>query len=125
MLRKISCGYAAGTVGALVAAGVLWLLVREGVTAWMGISWHPRMSRDWLVVRLFWGGIFGLPLALPILENRVILRGLVAAAVPAAYTLMVLFSRAGLGYGALTPVLIGSIFALWGICAAGWYRQSR
>jgi hypothetical protein len=130
MLRKLSCGYAAGTMGALLALAILWLLVRDGVTGWMGVSYRPSFSRAWLISHLFWGGIFGLPLALPVLENRVVLRGLVAAVFPAAYTLMVLLPQAGKGilglsYGAFTPVLLGVIFALWGMTAAGWYRYTR
>jgi hypothetical protein len=130
MLRKLSCGYAGGAVGALLACVALWLLGREGVTSWMGVGIHPRLTSDWLISHLFWGGIFGLSLSLPVLENRVIFRGLLAALLPAVYTFMVVFPRAGkgvmgLGYGALTPVLLGVIFALWGITAAGWYRQTR
>ncbi len=130
MLRKLSCAYAAGTVGALIACLLLWLLSREGLTAWLGISLHPRLTGHWLIGHLFWGGLFGLPLVLPILENRVAMRGLLAALVPAAYTLLIYFPRIGrgslgIGYGPLTPALLAVVFALWGLAAAGWYRQAR
>jgi len=130
MLRKFSCGYAAGTVGALLASTVIWLLAREGIISWMGVSWHPSLTTPWLISHLFWGGIFGLPLTLPILENRVAFRGLLFALLPAAYTLMMLFPRIGKGilglnHGPLTPVLLLTVFALWGLTAAGWYRQTR
>lgn len=130
MLRKLSCAYAAGTVGALIACLLLWLLGREGLSAWLGISLRPGLTGPWLIGHLFWGGLFGLPLTLPILENRVAMRGLLAAVAPAAYTLLIYFPRIGrgilgTGYGPLTPVLLAAVFALWGLAAAGWYRQAR
>jgi hypothetical protein len=130
MLRKLSCAYAAGTVGALIACLLLWLLGREGLSAWLGISLRPGLTSHWLVGHMLWGGLFGLPLALPILESRVAMRGLLAALVPSAYTLLIYFPRIGrgilgTGYGPLTPVLLAVVFALWGLAAAGWYRQTR
>jgi hypothetical protein len=130
MLRKLSCSYAAGTVGALIACLLLWLLSREGLTAWLGISLRPSLTSHWLIGHLFWGGLFGLPLTLPILENRLAMRGLLAALVPAAYTLLIYFPRIGrgtlgTGYGPLTPVLLAVVFGLWGLTAAVWYRQAR
>jgi len=130
MLRKFSCGYAAGTVGALIACTVLWLLAREGIIAWMGVSFRPGMNRSWLISNLFWGGLFGLPLTLPVLANRVALRGLLFSLLPAIYTLMVFFPRTGknilgINHGPLTPALLLTVFALWGLTAAGWYRYAR
>jgi hypothetical protein len=130
MLRKLSCAYAAGTIGALVGCLALWLLGREGFSSWLGITLQPRLTSTWLIVNLFWGGLFGVPLALPILENRVAMRGLLAALLAAAYTLLIYYPRLGrgplaTGYGALTPVLLAALFALWGLIAAVWYRQAR
>jgi len=130
MLRKLSLAYAGGTVAAMVACLTFWLLGRDGVNAWLGVALAPRLTNYWLYTRLVFGGLCGLLLVLPILPNRVVLRGIVAGLVPAAYALLVLFPRLGrglfgFGYGALTPLLIVSLCLLWGLLAAGWYRLVR
>lgn len=130
MLRKLSLAYAGGTVAALVACLAFWLLGRDGVTAWLGIALAPRLTHYWLYGRLIFGGLFGLLLVLPMLPNRVPLRGILISLAPAAYILLVIFPRAGkglfgLGYGALTPLLIGALCLLWGLLAAAWYRLVR
>ncbi len=130
MLRKLSLAYVSGTVAALVACLAFWLLGRDGVTAWMEVALAPRLTHYWLYARLVFGGLCGLLLVLPVLPNRVVLRGILISLAPAAYILLVLFPQAGrglfgFGYGALTPLLIGGLCLLWGFVAAGWYRLVR
>jgi len=130
MLRKLSLAYVSGTVAALVACLVFWLLGRDGATAWMGVALAPRLTSGWLYTRLIFGGLFGLLLVLPVLPNRLPLRGILISLAPTAYILLVLFPRIGrglfgFGYGALTPLLIGGLCLLWGLLAAGWYRLVR
>jgi hypothetical protein len=130
MLRKFSLAYVSGTIAALVACLVFWLLGRDGITTWMGVALAPRLTTGWLYSRLIFGGLLGLLLALPMLPNRVPLRGILISLAPAAYILLVLFPRMGrglfgFGYGALTPLLIGGLCLLWGLLAAGWYRLVR
>jgi len=130
MLRKISLAYTSGAVAALVACLVFWLLGRDGITTWLGVALAPPLTTGWLYSRLIFGGLIGLLLTLPILPNRVPLRGILISLAPAAYILLVLFPRMGrglfgLGYGALTPLLIGALCLLWGLVAAGWYRLVR
>ncbi len=130
MLRKFSLAYAGGTVAALVACLAFWFLGRDGVTAWLGVALTPRLTTGWLNSRLIFGGLFSLLLTLPLLPNRVLLRGALISLVPASYILLVLFPRMGrglfgFGYGALTPLLICGLCLLWGLLAAGWYRLVR
>jgi hypothetical protein len=130
MLRKLSLAYVSGLVAALAACLVLWLLGRDGVTVWMGVALAPRLTTGWLYSRMIFGGLLGLLLVLPMLPNRVPLRGILISLAPAAYILLVLFPRMGrglfgFGYGALTPLLIGVLCLLWGLLAAGWYRLVR
>ncbi|MEZ4484466.1 MAG: hypothetical protein R2864_07675 [Syntrophotaleaceae bacterium] len=100
MLRKLSLAYTGGTVAALTACLVFWLLGRDGVTAWLGIGLAPRLTPCWLYGRLIFGGLCGLLLVLPILPNRVPLRGMLISLAPAAYILLVYFPRAGGGCSA-------------------------
>ncbi len=130
MLRKFSLAYVSGTVAALVTCLVFWVLGRDGATAWLGVALTPHLTTGWLNSRLVFGGLFGLLLTLPLLPNRVPLRGILISLAPAAYFLLVLFPRMGRGlfgfsYGALTPLLIGGLCLLWGLLAAGWYRLVR
>ena len=130
MFRKLSLAYVSGLVSALAACLVLWLLGRDGVTAWMGVALAPRLTTGWLYSRMIFGGLLGLLLVLPMLPNRVPLRGVLISLAPAAYILLVLFPRMGrglfgFGYGALTPLLIGVLCLFWGLLAASWYRLVR
>ncbi len=130
MLRKLSLAYVSGTVAALVACLVFWLLGRDGVTAWMGVDLAPRLTTGWLYSRLVFGGLCGLLLALPVLPNQVPVRAVLISLAPAAYILLVFFPNLGrglfgFGYGAMTPMLIGALCLLWGLLASGWYRLVR
>lgn len=130
MLRKLSLAYTAGTVAALVACLILWILGREGFNAWLGVSLRTGVTAAWLSPRLIFGGLCGLFLALPLLPGRLSLRAVLIGLVPATYSLLVYFPHTGrglfgFGYGALTPLLIGGLCLLWGFLAALWYRLVR
>ncbi len=130
MLRKLSLAYTSGTVAALMACLVLWILGREGVNAWLGVSLRAGVTMAWLAPRLIFGGLCGLFLALPVLPRRLSLQAFLIGLVPAVYSLLVFFPRTGrglfgFGYGALTPLLIGGLCLLWGLFAAVWYRLVR
>jgi hypothetical protein len=58
-----------------------------------------------------------------------VLRGVLLSLAPSAYALFVVLPRGGQGtlglaLGALTPVLVVSLNALWGIVGAAWYRTA-
>lgn len=127
MFRNLSAAFTGGVIGALLSSLLFWELSRDGVIAWMGIALHPLLSLSWLYPRLVVGGLWGLLFTLPLLPGRPAMRGLLWSLAPAAFMLLHQMPAAGhrlfgLGYGALTPVLVLLINALWGLTAALWYR---
>jgi hypothetical protein len=129
MLRKLSAAFTGGVIGALLSSLLFWELGRNGVTAWMGVTLRPGLSFAWLYPRLVAGGLWGLLFLLPLLPSRPATRGLLWSLAPSAFTLLHVMPMAGrglfgLGYGALTPVLVLLINAVWGLTAAFWYRAA-
>jgi hypothetical protein len=129
MLRNLSAAFTGGVIGGLLSSLLYWELGRDGVIAWMGVAMHPGLSLAWLYPRLIIGGLWGLVLLLPLLPSRPATRGLLWSLAPSAFTLLHIMPMAGkglfgFGYGALTPILILLINAVWGLAAAFWYRGS-
>lgn len=129
MLKAINGALAGGLVGALLNSVALWLLGAAGVTAIIGVAIKPEFTRPWLYQRLLWGGIWGLLFLLPILRNRVFLRGILFSLAPSALAFFVLFPDAGkgvlgLGFGRATPVLVILVNMVWGLAASCWYDAS-
>lgn len=127
MLRNLSAAFTGGAIGGLLSSLLFWELGRDGVIAWMGISLHPGLSLAWLYPRLVIGGLWGLLFTLPLLPGRPATRGLLWSLAPSAFMLLHQMPMAGrglfgFGYGALTPVLVLLVYAVWGLTAALWYR---
>ena len=128
MIRKISCGYVGGALGALVDSIDVWVLGKLGVLALLGVGLKPEFTAGWLYPRLVWGGLWGLLLVLPFLKNRVLLRGMLMSLAPTAMVWFVMFpgmgkGMLGLGFGLLTPLVVLLLNFIWGMVAALWYRS--
>lgn len=128
ILRRISCYFAAGAVGGLAGACLLWALGAYGATDALGVRLAPRLSSHFLYSKIVWGGIWAQLLLLPLVKSRVLIRGLFIGLGPAAYQLLyaypVVQNRGffGLKLGALTPVVILVVMAVWGIVTVLWLR---
>ena len=128
MIRKISCAFTGGIIGALCESIIIWLLSHAGVSAMIGISLKPKFTTDWLYPRLIWGGLWALLLVLPILKTKTALRGIIFSLLPSAITLCIILPEMGKGmwglrYGTLTPVLIVISGFIYGMIASGWYKN--
>ncbi len=127
LLRRLTVCYAAGSVGALVNSLTVWLCGANGITAFLKVDIHPRLTADWLYPRIVWGGIWGL-LLLPLVKSRLLLRSLVISLWPTAaqlfYVLPVLQHKGLLGMklGALTPLAVIVFNWIWGLAALLWLR---
>ena len=126
MIRKISCAYTGGLLGALVDSFNIWFLGKAGLTTWLGIGLQPEFTMSWLYPRLVWGGIWGLLLLTPFLRDRVLLRGVLFSLLPSAMVLFMVFPSMGkgvlgLGFGLLTPLLVILLNFVWGIIASLWH----
>ncbi|MDJ0876931.1 MAG: hypothetical protein QNJ02_16790 [Desulfobacterales bacterium] len=126
--HRLAIYYAAGSAGALVSSLALWLCGTNGITAFLQVSIHPRLSPEWLYPRLVWGGIWGLMLFLPLVKSRLLMRSLLISLGPTAaqlfYVYPVLQHRGllGLKLGLLTPVVIAGIHWIWGMAALACLR---
>ncbi len=128
--RRLTFCYAAGSVGALVNSLVIWLCGANGITAFLQVDLHPRLTADWLYPRIVWGGIWGLMLLLPLVKSRLLLRSLVISLGPTAaqlfYFLPVLQHKGllGLKLGALTRLVVIIANWIWGLAALLWLRMT-
>ncbi len=130
-LRNCAFAYAAGGVGGLANSIAVWLFGAIGITAALGVAISPALTPPWLYPRLVWGGIWGALLLLPILHNRVVLRGLLFGLGPTIVQLGIVFpvkaqkGMLGLDLGTLTPVFVLIFNSVWGIVAAWLYARLR
>lgn len=129
MLRNLSAAFTGGVIGGLLASLLFVELNRYGVVSWLGVTLHPGHSLNWLYPRLMAGGLWGLLFTLPLMPGRPATRGLLWSLAPSAFILLHRMPATGhglfgVGHGALTPVLILAIYAVWGLTAAFWYHSA-
>lgn len=131
MIRNLSIGFAAGSLGALANVMFLLLAGLSGLIAAMGLQLPPLEQPAFLYKQIAWGGLWGLLLAVPWFERSWIVRGLVLGLLASLATLFLFFPRAtvgdqgpglaGLNLGMWMPVLVLLANWIWGLVAAKWY----
>jgi hypothetical protein len=129
-MTKLMSYFAAGSIGALANSIALWCLGYYGMTARFDIAIAPSLSPEWLYPRVVWGGIWGLLFILPMLQSRLLLKGLIISLAPTVIQLLVVFPQAqkGLGgteLGLYTPILVLLVNGIWGIGTALSIRLAR
>jgi hypothetical protein len=127
MIRKLSGAFTGGAIGGLVDSINIWVLAHLGLTGLLGVTLKPEFTPPWLYQRMVWSGIWMLLLLLPIWEKRIVLRGCVFSLLPSAMMLLMVFpdmgkGMLGLGFGAMTPVVVIGLNFVYGIIAAFWYK---
>jgi hypothetical protein len=130
IIGRISVGFAAGCLGALVNSWLVWYLGRRGVPHMFGVALAPKWSLAFLYPRLVWGGIWGLLFVLPVWRGgfwlAVFSRGILFSLAPTVFQLLYVFpslmgkGTMGLGLGKLTPLFVFCYNAVWGLTAAFW-----
>jgi hypothetical protein len=55
--RTLTLAFSAGALGGLVNSLSVWLAVKYGLTAALGVSLSVPMSPAWIYPRIVWGGI--------------------------------------------------------------------
>ncbi|MEW6428415.1 MAG: hypothetical protein AB1568_10310 [Thermodesulfobacteriota bacterium] len=126
-VRKISGAFTGGALGGLADSINIWALSRLGITGLLGVAMKPEFTPPWLYQRLVWGGLWMLLLLLPLWRERPVLRGCVFSLPPSAMMLFLVLpgmgkGMLGLGFGAMTPVVVIGLNFVYGIIAAYWYR---
>jgi hypothetical protein len=130
LARNVSLAVAAGAVGALANSFAAWACGAFGISRALGVEIAPAFTPAWLYPRLVWGGLWGLLFLLPLSAPRGVWLALLLSLAPSAYQLLVVFPRRGSGLlglelGALTPVLVLGVNAVWGLATAAWLRVVR
>ncbi|MBC8018189.1 MAG: hypothetical protein H7X83_06690 [Verrucomicrobia bacterium] len=129
MIRKISAAFTGGVIGGFVDSFNIWAMGRIGISDMIGLAMKPEFNAPWLYQRMVWGGIWMLLLLLPLMGNRVILRGMLFSLLPSAMMLFFVFpsmgkGMLGLGFGMITPLVVIGLNLVYGIVAASWYRSA-
>lgn len=129
MIRKISAAFAGGAVGGFVDSFNIWFMGKVGISELIGLSMKPEFTAPWLYQRMIWGGIWMLLLLLPLLRDKVLLRGCLFSLLPSAMMLFLVLPGMGkgvlgLGFGAVTPIVVIGLNCIYGMVASLWYRKS-
>ncbi len=135
-IGRLSVGFAAGCLGALVNSWLVCYLGQRGIPHMFGVSLAPKWSLAFLYPRLIWGGLWGLLFALPVWRGTfwvgVFSRGILFSLAPTAFQLFYVFPKLmgkgymGLALGKLTPLFVFGYNAVWGLVAALWvYWEER
>lgn len=130
IVRNISGAFTGGALGALLDSFNIWAMGQAGISDFIGITMKPAFTAPWAYKRMIWGGIWMLLLLLPILRNRIILRGMLFSLVPSAMMLFVVLPNMGkgfygLGFGTLMPVVVICLNFIYGAFASFWYSQAK
>jgi hypothetical protein len=133
--RRASLCFAAGCVGGLVNAWVVWYLGRKGIPHKLGVSIAPGWTLSFLYARVVWGGLWGLVFLLPFMKGGfwvgVFSRGIIFSFLPTLFQLFYVFpfitgkGSLGLALGKLTPVFVCLYNAIWGFGAALWLHITQ
>ena len=120
--------FAAGALGGLANSVVAWSFGELGVSRALGVSLQPELSPAWLYARVVWGGLWGGLFVLPLANRAWVRRGLLLSLGPSLVQLLVVFparsaGMLGLGLGALTPLLVLTTNAVWGLVASWWVAR--
>jgi len=129
MLKKINAAFTGGVVAALLMTLTMWYLGNVGVLGRIGVQLKPGLSLGQFFTNGGWGGLWGLLFLLPVLQARVVLRGMILALPPAVFVLCYRLPREGhgvlgLGYGEWAPLVILVSWLCWGVVGAYWHASS-
>ena len=130
MTRKISAAFTGGAVGGFVDSFNIWIMGRTGISDLIGLTMKPEFNAHWQYQRMVWGGIWMLLLLLPLLRGKTLLRGCLFSLLPSAMMLFMVLPEMGkgmlgLGFGAITPVVVIGLNCIYGMVASLWYRKAR
>ena len=120
MVRRLATAYFAGAAAALASSLAIWLAGRADLTALLGVTLAPPLTWSWLAPRVLAGSLWGL--GYPLVRRygfTPVRAGLVLSLAPSIAQLFVFLPEAGhgmlgVGRGALTPVVVLALNALWG-----------
>jgi hypothetical protein len=128
--NRLGNAFAAGSLGGLANALVVWLAGNLGITAALGVAIAPALTTAMVYQRMVWGGIWGFIFLLPFFKSSIFWRGLIWSLGPTLVQLWVVFpmkagkGQMGLELGLLTPLFVVIFNAVWGWVAALWLKAA-
>ena len=128
MIRKVSAAFTGGALGGFVDSFNIWAMGQAGISDMIGLAMKPEFTAPWLYPRMVWGGIWMLLLLLPLFQRKVLLRGCLFSLLPSAMMLFMVLpgmgkGMLGLGFGAVTPLVVIGLNCIYGMVASLWYRK--
>jgi len=129
MIRKISGAFAGGALGAFVDSFNIWFMGKVGISDLLRVGMKPEFTAAWLYPRMVWGGIWALLLIVPLWKQRQVLRGCAFSLIPSSMMLLMVLpsmgkGTLGLGFGALTPVVVVGLNFIYGVVASLWFERT-
>jgi hypothetical protein len=129
MIRNISAAFAGGAVGGFVDSFNIWFMGKVGVSNLIGLSMKPESTAPWLYQRMIWGCIWMLLLLFPLMRDKVLLRGCFFSFLQSAMMLFLVLPGMGkgvlgIGFGAVTPMIVIGLNCIYGMVASLLYRES-
>lgn len=130
LLRNLSLAFTGGAIGAFVDSVNIWLMGTSGISDIIGISMKPTFTTPWLYKRMIWGGIWMLLLVLPILKNRICLRGILFSLAPSSMMIFIVLPAMkpgdfGTGFGMMMPAVVLLLNFIYGTVASTWYTLGK
>jgi hypothetical protein len=130
VVRNSSLAFTGGSIGAFIDSFNIWLLGKIGISDLIGITMKPEFTAPWIYRRMIWGGIWMLLLLIPILKDRICLRGMLFSLAPSAMMLFFVLPSMGkgvwgLGFGYMMPVVVIGLNFIYGIVASYWYATGQ
>ncbi len=143
MIKKIDILFAAGAVGGLAFALLMWGFGEMGIAKMLKVELAPALKGPFIYHSMIWGGIWGMLFILPVYDKKRITKGLLLSLIPAFMELLYFMPNSannemfgimgsidskrgyfGQHLGTLTPVLIFIYYAAWGIVTSFWIKMS-
>lgn len=130
-MKKLLIFFAAGCFGALANSVTVWAFGHFGITAAFDVSIAPSLTASWLYPRIVWGGIWGLLFILPMMQSRLLVKGVILSLFPTLIQLFVVFplkANAGIGgieLGLLTPLFVIAFNLIWGVATAFMIKLAK
>lgn len=131
-LNKLSLSFAAGSVGGVLSALLMFLCGALGLMESYGVKMAPILSSAWLYERTVWGGLWGLLFALPWLDKmNWLLAAVTCSILPILAQLFVVYPLVnndglmGSKLGEHTVYFVILFAVVWGVLSSFWLRLSR
>ncbi len=131
-LGKLSLSFAAGCVGGVLSALLMYLCGALGLMEFYGVKMAPALTSQWLYERTVWGGLWGLLFALPRLDKtNWLLAAILCSILPILAQLFIFYPLVnneglmGVKLGSNTIYFVVLFGLVWSFLTSFWLRLSR